>query len=70
MTVNTSQAERITERWIDVGAQVGIQRNRLFAAGGRINRTTSIPYWSWRPILERGAESLLIGSSNPKLLTT
>jgi hypothetical protein len=70
MANNTSQSGRIKEHRIDIGAQVGIQRNWLFAAGGRIKRMTPMPYWSWRPVLDSGTGNIQIGSPNPRLLTT
>jgi len=69
MADNTSQSGRIIEHRIDIGAQVGIQRNRLFASGGRTGRTTPMPYKSWRPMLDRGSLATLPPSANQNLLT-
>lgn len=63
MADNTSQSARIVERRIDIGAQVGIQRNRLFASGGRTGRSTPMPYKSWRPRLDSSLAILLPQSS-------
>jgi len=64
MADNTSQSGPIIERRIDIGAQVGIERNRLFAAGGRTGRTTLMAYNSWRPLLDGGRLAILAPAAN------
>jgi hypothetical protein len=57
MVQDSMQAQRVAERRVDIGAQVGIQRNREFASGGRTHRLSPDPYRTWRPLLPlRGAQ--------------
>jgi hypothetical protein len=66
MAGSMSQGVRIEEHRIDIGAQVGIQRNSAFASGGRIKRMTPIAYVAWRPLLSAkdGLTQLTVGTPN------
>ena len=51
MRDQSAQPGQSVERHLDIGAQVGIQRNREFASGGHIHRLSPDPYRTWRPSL-------------------
>jgi hypothetical protein len=50
MSNSVNQTQPTQERHIDLGAQVGIARNLLFAKGGRTRRLTDIAYYAPRPV--------------------
>ena len=68
MADNRATTGKVTEHRVDIGAQVGIERNTAFASGGRTRRITPMAYRSWRPLYEVAGGQVLIQLSGPSLL--
>jgi hypothetical protein len=68
MAGNDSTMAQTREHRVDIGAQVGIQRNLAFASGGRVMRLTPIAYRSWRPLYQVRGGSVLVELTRPSLL--
>ena len=61
MSTAPQQPQRIAaEHHIDLGAQVGIERNNAFASGGRTHRITTSAYTLARPTYD-APRGLVIG---------